>query len=73
MHQPADLVVINIGTNDWRSPNDVPKDDYYKSYIKLIDEIHTVWPDAQIVIMVCLLYTLPILPLPIIPKPPLYT
>ncbi|RJE24705.1 hypothetical protein PHISCL_02970 [Aspergillus sclerotialis] len=51
MHRPADLVVINIGTNDWRSPNDLPKDDYYKSYIKLIDEIHSVWPDAQIIIM----------------------
>lgn len=68
MHRPADLVVINIGTNDWRSPNDLPKDDYYNSYIKLIDEIHSVWPDTQIIIMVRLPSIFRILILPVTRK-----
>ncbi|KAK2758326.1 hypothetical protein FQN54_004174 [Arachnomyces sp. PD_36] len=47
---PADLVVINLGTNDYNEANNVTGEDFTKSYISLIDGVHEVWPKAQIVI-----------------------
>ncbi|KAL4916161.1 SGNH hydrolase-type esterase domain-containing protein [Aspergillus aurantiobrunneus] len=49
--QPADLVVINIGTNDNNSANNVSSTDYYNDYVKLVNDIHKIWPEAQIVLM----------------------
>ncbi|KAL4926379.1 SGNH/GDSL hydrolase family protein [Aspergillus undulatus] len=49
--QPADLVVIHIGTNDNNPAINVPAADYFKDYVKLVDDIHRIWPDAQIVLM----------------------
>ncbi|PQE24456.1 GDSL-like Lipase Acylhydrolase protein [Rutstroemia sp. NJR-2017a BBW] len=49
--KPADLVIINIGTNDSNQANNVSSTDYVASYIKLIEGIHAVWPDAQVIIM----------------------
>ncbi|KAL2817524.1 SGNH hydrolase-type esterase domain-containing protein [Aspergillus cavernicola] len=49
--QPADLVVINIGTNDNNSANNVSSTDYYNDYVKLVGDIHKIWPKAQIVLM----------------------
>lgn len=46
----ADLVVINIGTND-QSYN-VTNDAYQENLTKLIEGVHGVWPDAQVLIMV---------------------
>lgn len=51
-HRVADLVIINLGTNDARTVNNVPSDDYYQSYVKMVENVHGVWPDAQIVLMV---------------------
>ncbi|KAL4867982.1 hypothetical protein BDV12DRAFT_186266 [Aspergillus spectabilis] len=49
--QPADLVVINIGTNDNNPANNVSVTDYYNTYVDLINGVHRVWPKAQIVLM----------------------
>ncbi|KAL4808046.1 SGNH hydrolase-type esterase domain-containing protein [Aspergillus unguis] len=49
--QPADLVVINIGTNDNNPTNNVSGTDYRHDYVKLVGDIHKIWPDAQIVLM----------------------
>ncbi|RDW58958.1 SGNH/GDSL hydrolase family protein [Aspergillus mulundensis] len=49
--QPADLVVINIGTNDNNPANNVSSTDYFNDYVNLVSNIHGIWPDAQIVLM----------------------
>ena len=51
-HRAADLVVINLGTNDHRKGNEVAPEDFYESYVKLIEEVHEAWPQANIIIMV---------------------
>jgi len=51
-HRAADLVVINIGTNDANSHNNVSNVTYVESYKRLIAGIHGVWPQAQVVVMV---------------------
>ncbi|PLN86889.1 GDSL-like lipase/acylhydrolase domain protein [Aspergillus taichungensis] len=50
-HRAADLVVINLGTNDNNTANNVPGTDYVKSYVSLIDGVHERWPKAQVVLM----------------------
>ncbi|KAL5362409.1 acetylxylan esterase [Aspergillus floccosus] len=47
----ADLVVINLGTNDRRDPNNIPGDEFYNAYVELVDQVHRVWPAAQIILM----------------------
>lgn len=49
-HPAADLVIINIGTND--VSYSVADDAYADSLTKLIQGVHGVWPDAQVLIMV---------------------
>lgn len=49
----ADLVVINLGTNDSRDPNSIPGEEFYNAYVGLVDKVHRVWPAAQIILMVC--------------------
>ncbi|KAA8644409.1 hypothetical protein EYZ11_002789 [Aspergillus tanneri] len=49
--QPADLVIIQMGGNDHREPNKVPGSDFYHDYVRLIDDVHSVWPKAVVVIM----------------------
>ncbi|KAL4897132.1 SGNH hydrolase-type esterase domain-containing protein [Aspergillus ambiguus] len=49
--KPADLVVINIGTNDNNIVNNVSSTNYYNDYIELVGGIHKIWPHAQIVLM----------------------
>ena len=51
-HPSADLVVINIGTNDANSHNNVSNTTYVESYKQLIAGIHGVWPEAQVIVMV---------------------
>lgn len=45
-------MVINIGTNDNNPANNVSSSDYYHDYVKLVDDIHKIWPHAEIVLMV---------------------
>ncbi|KAK1149146.1 hypothetical protein N8T08_006366 [Aspergillus melleus] len=49
--QDADLVVIQMGGNDHRSPNEISGPDFYHDYIRLIDDIHGIWPKAIVIVM----------------------
>ncbi|KKK18229.1 hypothetical protein ARAM_002979 [Aspergillus rambellii] len=49
--QSADLAVIDLGTNDARYPNEIPGDHFVSSYVELINTVHKVWPEAQVVLM----------------------
>lgn len=49
--QPADLVIIQMGGNDHRKPNEISGDDYFHDYVRLVDDIHHTWPKATIVLM----------------------
>ncbi|KAH8662073.1 acetylxylan esterase [Xylariales sp. PMI_506] len=50
-HQKPDLVVINIGTNDANTANNVTTAAYVDAYRKLIEGVHGKYPDAQIIVM----------------------
>ncbi|KAK5130587.1 hypothetical protein LTR08_001906 [Meristemomyces frigidus] len=50
-HPAADITVINLGTNDNNTSNNVTATQFYNSYINLINEIHTRWPQSQIIIL----------------------
>lgn len=53
--QPAaDIVVINIGTNDNNKANNVSTTAYIDALTKLIQGVHGKWPKAQVVVMVSL-------------------
>lgn len=49
---PADLAVINLGTNDANAANNVSKATYVEHYKRLIQGIHGKWPEAQVIVMV---------------------
>ncbi|GLI78736.1 hypothetical protein PoHVEF18_007057 [Penicillium ochrochloron] len=49
--QPADLVLIQMGGNDHRHPNEVPGKDFYHAYVDMIDDIHSAWPHAVVLII----------------------
>ncbi|KAJ5977586.1 Esterase SGNH hydrolase-type subgroup [Penicillium viridicatum] len=49
--QPADLVIIQMGGNDHRHPNEIPGRDYYHAYVDLVEDIHSNWPNAIIILM----------------------
>ncbi|KAI5921160.1 Lipase, GDSL-like protein [Camillea tinctor] len=46
-----DLVVINLGTNDNNSANNVTTSDFINAYTKLIQGVHGKYPKAQVVVM----------------------
>lgn len=48
---PADLVVINIGTNDQNPHNNISTQTYQDNLARLIQGVHGVWPKAQVVLM----------------------
>ena len=50
-HSAADIVIINLGTNDNNTHNNVTSETFVSSYIKLITDVHDIWPKAQIVCM----------------------
>lgn len=50
--QAADIVVINLGTNDNNSANNVTTAGYVAQYTMLVEGIHAVWPKAQIILTV---------------------
>lgn len=43
---------MNLGTNDAHSTNNVTAEGYVEQYIALIQGVHGVWPDAQIILVV---------------------
>jgi len=49
-HPAADITVINIGTNDNNTANNVTGAEFYGAYIDLINGIHKTWPHTQIII-----------------------
>ncbi|KAH7122376.1 acetylxylan esterase [Dendryphion nanum] len=50
-HAAADIVVINLGTNDNNTANSVSSAQYLSSYVSLVKDIHDTYPKAQIVLM----------------------
>lgn len=42
--------MINIGTNDNNTANNVTAAEFVPAYISLIEQIHEVWPDAPIIV-----------------------
>lgn len=50
--KPADLVIINIGTNDQNRANNVSASVYADALTKLIQGVHGKYPGAQIIVMV---------------------
>lgn len=51
--QAPDIVVINLGTNDFNEANNVTSETYLDAYKKLIQGVHGKYPNAQVVVMVC--------------------
>ncbi|KAK0612917.1 Lipase, GDSL-like protein [Bombardia bombarda] len=47
----ADIVVINIGTNDQNAANNVSTPVYIDALTKIIQGVHGKWPEAQVVVM----------------------
>lgn len=54
-HPAADLVVINIGTNDHNTHNNVSTAAYIEALAKLIQGVHGKWPQAKVIVMVRIL------------------
>lgn len=52
----ADIVVINIGTNDNNEANNVTAEAYIDALAKIIQGVHGKWPKAQVVVMVSFRY-----------------
>ena len=50
-HPAADITVINIGTNDNNTSNNITSTEFYDSYVQLINEVHSRWPNSQIIVM----------------------
>jgi hypothetical protein len=48
----ADIVVINLGTNDNNPANNVTVDGFVAQYKMLIEGVHALYPKAQIILMV---------------------
>jgi lysophospholipase L1-like esterase len=48
----ADLVVINIGTNDNNKANNVSTAAYIDALTKIIQGVHGKWPKAHVIVMV---------------------
>lgn len=51
-HPAADLVVINIGTNDNNEANNVSTEAYIDALTKIIQGVHGKWPKAHVIVMV---------------------
>ncbi|KAH8885698.1 SGNH hydrolase [Thozetella sp. PMI_491] len=50
-HPAADLVIINIGTNDQNAHNNVSAVSYIDAYTRLIQGVHGKWPQAKVIVM----------------------
>lgn len=47
----ADIVLINLGTNDNNTANNVTSEQYLNSYLDFVGKVHEVYPGAQIILM----------------------
>ncbi|KAH6628381.1 Lipase, GDSL-like protein [Chaetomium tenue] len=50
-HPAADIVVINIGTNDHNQANNVSTEAYIDALTKIIQGVHGKYPKAQVIVM----------------------
>lgn len=50
-HPAADITVINMGTNDNNTANNITSEEFYNSYVKMINEVHSRWPESQIIVL----------------------
>ncbi|KAF2268167.1 acetylxylan esterase [Lojkania enalia] len=50
-HPAADIVLINLGTNDNNTANNVTSEQYKSSYLSFVAQVHEVYPNAQIILM----------------------
>ncbi|KAI4761044.1 SGNH hydrolase [Aureobasidium sp. EXF-3400] len=50
-HQQSDIVVINLGTNDNNTHNNVTNENYFNSYVDLVGEVHAKYPKAEIILV----------------------
>ncbi|KAG9978907.1 SGNH hydrolase, partial [Aureobasidium melanogenum] len=50
-HQQSDVVVINLGTNDNNTHNNVTNEKYLSSYIDFVGQVHHKYPRAQIILI----------------------
>lgn len=50
-HPAADIVLINLGTNDNNTANNVTNQQYLSSYLDMVAKVHKVHPNAQIILM----------------------
>lgn len=50
-HQQSDIVVINLGTNDNNTHNNVTNEKYLSTYIDFVAEVHGKYPHAQIILI----------------------
>jgi hypothetical protein len=50
-HQQSDIVVINLGTNDNNTHNNVTNEKYFNSYVELVAEVHAKYPKAEVVLV----------------------
>ncbi|KAH7361212.1 acetylxylan esterase [Pyrenochaeta sp. MPI-SDFR-AT-0127] len=50
-HQAADIVLINLGTNDNNTANPVTNEQYVSSYLSFVAKVHDVYPKAHIILM----------------------
>lgn len=44
-------MIINIGTNDNNTHNNVSTAQYHQDYITFINSVHSIWPRADIVLL----------------------
>jgi hypothetical protein len=51
MHPAAGITIINIGTNDNNTNNNISSSQFTASYIQLINEVHARWPHSQIIVL----------------------
>jgi lysophospholipase L1-like esterase len=50
-HQPADLVIIHLGTNDNNTHNNISSFAFKTTYIDFAKKIHSIWPKSQIILV----------------------
>lgn len=50
--QPPEIVLINLGTNDNNTANNVTNEAYVEQYTTFVEGIHAIWPKAQIILIV---------------------
>lgn len=50
-HPSADITLINLGTNDNNTVNNVTTEQFTSSYIDLIAGVHQTWPNSQIIVI----------------------